>query len=317
MWPNYPLIPLGTEAVKSYIQKRGRAEMTLEDRLARWTQPSSDTEQDKQDRTERMVREAIAAHPAFQDCPLRVFAKGSYANNTNVRVDSDVDIAVECTAAEYWGEHEAGAHPPASPYQGVWTPSKLRAELVSALNARFPSAVNTDGPTAIRINSNSARVDADVVPCFSYKYYLSQTNWRAGTKLFRKDGKGIANFPQQQLELGRSKNSRTGNAYKKTVRILKRVAIELADSGSIRALPSYFVECLVYNCPDEFFGEPTWTSTVRRVLAHVWQSLDGDEPTTGRWLECNECLYLFHGNQKWTREDGRAFASEAWKYLAF
>jgi tRNA nucleotidyltransferase (CCA-adding enzyme) len=66
--------------------------MSLEDKLAAWTRPSSDTEQDKQDRTERMIRQAIDSHAAFSNCSLKVYAKGSYANNTNVRSDSDVDI---------------------------------------------------------------------------------------------------------------------------------------------------------------------------------------------------------------------------------
>ena len=69
--------------------------MSLEDRLSGWTGPSSDTEQEKQERTERMIREAVKEHPAFDDCKLTVYAKGSYANNTNVRTDSDVDIAVQ------------------------------------------------------------------------------------------------------------------------------------------------------------------------------------------------------------------------------
>src|SRR5713101_5133016 len=107
--------------------------MTLEDTLAGWTTPSSDTEQEKQERTERMIREAIAAHKPFSGCQLSIYAKGSYANNTNVRADSDVDVAVECTEAEYWGESEAGAHPPRPAYKGSWTPQKLRSELVSAL----------------------------------------------------------------------------------------------------------------------------------------------------------------------------------------
>lgn len=82
--------------------------MKLEDQLSRWTEPSSDTEQDKQERTERMIREAIDAHTPFKDCSLKVYAKGSYANNTNVRADSDVDIAVECTEVEYWEEAKQG-----------------------------------------------------------------------------------------------------------------------------------------------------------------------------------------------------------------
>jgi hypothetical protein len=55
--------------------------VSLEDTLKGWTGPSSDSEQDKQERTERMVREAIAAHAAFKGCSLSVYAKGSYANN--------------------------------------------------------------------------------------------------------------------------------------------------------------------------------------------------------------------------------------------
>jgi tRNA nucleotidyltransferase (CCA-adding enzyme) len=84
---------------------------TLEQTLSGWTGPSSNSEQEKQDRTERMIREAIVEHSALSGVRLRVFAKGSYANNTNVRTDSDVDIAVQCTEAEYWEEALPGLRP--------------------------------------------------------------------------------------------------------------------------------------------------------------------------------------------------------------
>jgi tRNA nucleotidyltransferase (CCA-adding enzyme) len=85
--------------------------MSLEDKLAGWTGPSSDTEQDKQERTERMIREAVQAHPAFKGYAFNVYAKGSYANNTNVRADSDVDIAVQCQEVFYWEEAVEGRAP--------------------------------------------------------------------------------------------------------------------------------------------------------------------------------------------------------------
>jgi len=53
------------------------------------------------------------------------------------------------------------------------------------------------------------------------------------------------------------------------------------------------------------------------MLLHIWNSLQGDEPTSSRWLEVNECFYLFHQNQKWTREDGRDFSKAAWNYFGF
>lgn len=290
--------------------------MSLEDILSGWTGPSSDTEKDKQDRTERMIRQAIDSHAAFNNCSLKVYAKGSYANNTNVRSDSDVDIAVECTDVLYWEKSEEGNHTPGDPYEGIWTPAKLRAELLSAMKAKFPGQVDSKGSTAIQINSNSARVDADVVPCFSFRYYTKYEP-RDGTKIFKTDGSSIVNYPVQQLENGIAKNKRTGYAYKKGVRLLKRIENAMAADGTFRELPSFFMECLAYNCPDNVFWLPTWTECLRAMLLHIWNSLQGDEPTTDRWVEVNECFFLFHSNQKWTREDGREFAKAAWNYCGF
>lgn len=290
--------------------------MSLEEKLSGWTGPSSDTEQDKQDRTERMIRQAIDSHEAFNNCSLKVYAKGSYANNTNVRSDSDVDIAVECTEALYWEESEKSNHTPGTPYEGVWTPAKLRAELLSAMEAKFPGQVDSSGTTAIQINSNSARVDADVVPCFSFRYYMKASS-RDGTKIFKTDGSNIVNYPVQQKENGIAKNKRTGYAYKKGARLLKRIENAMAEDGTFRELPSFFMECLAYNCPDNVFSYSTWTECLRAMLLHIWNNLQGDEPTSGRWLEVNECFFLFHKKQKWTREDGREFAKAAWNYFGF
>lgn len=293
--------------------------MPLEDTLAGWTGPSSDTEQEKQERTERMVREAVHEHDAFSKCQLAIYAKGSYANNTNVRADSDVDIAVECTEVEYWDEAAPGAHVPGTTYSGVWTPPNLRAHLGAALAAKFPGQVDASGSTAFQINASSARVNADVVPCFSYAYYLRSGPPRRGTKIFTTTGRSIVNYPAQQLQNGRAKNNRTDYAFKKTVRVLKRVENHLAVSDRLRALPSYFIECLVYNCPDHLFFETTWSGLVRGVLWHAWESLQGDEPSDEkrRWLEVNECFLLFHPGQKWTRVDGREFVQAAWSYLGY
>lgn len=288
--------------------------MSLEDKLSGWTGPSSDTEQDKQNRTERMIRQAIDSHEPFNDCTLKVYAKGSYANNTNVRSDSDVDIAVECTEVLYWEESEKGNHTPGKPYEGIWTPAKLRIELLSAMEAKFSGQVDSSGSTAIQINSNSARVDADVVPCFSFRYYMKHGS-RDGTKIFKTDGSNIVNYPAQQMENGIAKNKRTGYAYKKGARLLKRIENTMAKDETFRELPSFFMECLACNCPDNIFSYPTWTECLRAMLLHIWSNLQGDEPTSDRWVEVNECFFLFHSNQKWTREDGREFAKAAWNYF--
>ena len=293
--------------------------MSLEEQLTGWTAPSSDSEQEKQERTERMIRQAIDTHVPFKGCGLSVYAKGSYANNTNVRADSDVDIAVECTDAEYWEEAKPGAHPSTARYTGIWTPEKLRSELVSALKAKFPGQVDASGSTAIEVHSGAARVDADVVPCFSYRYYFSESSTQSGTRIFKTDGESIVNYPAQQLDIGKAKNVRTGYAYKKGARLLKRVENAMAEAGAFRELPSYFVECLAYNCPDPIFGHSTWTESLRAMLAHIWNELQGDEPEdeNARWKEANEYFFLFHSGQKWSRADGRDFAYAAWNHFGF
>ena len=291
--------------------------MITEATLSTWTAPSSDTEKDKQDRAERMIRQAIDEHIPFKACSLKVYAKGSYANNTNVRSDSDVDIAVECTDALYWEEEEKGnrRQVSAGPYKGIWTPAKLRAELVLAMQKKFPNQVDTSGVTAIQINANTARVNADVVPCFSYRYYMENYH-RDGTKIFKTNGISIANYPLQQIRNGRDKNNRTNYNYKKCVRILKRIENAMAQESKFKELPSYFIECLAYNCPDYIFKRSTWTLMLREILSYIYHSLE-DEPNIDRWLEVNECFYLFHTQQKWTRQDGRAFAHAAWNYCGF
>lgn len=291
----------------------------LEDRLAGWTGPSSATEEEKQDRTERMIRDTVRAHPGFADCTLKVYAKGSYANNTNVRADSDVDIAVQCTNAMYWDEAAPGAKSAAgTPYTGPWSPAKLRTELRAALEAKFPGQVHS-GSTAFTIGSGSARVDADVVPCFDYRYYFRSGGHQDGAKVFKTDGSSIENYPDQQKTNGNSKNTRTGLRYKKAVRIMKRLENAMVAAGSHREVPSFFVECLVYNVPDAVLMRSTWTEIVRGILAHLYNELEGSEPSDDgtRWLEVNECKYLFHTAQKWTRAEGRDFALAGWRYLGY
>lgn len=289
----------------------------LETKLTGWTEPSSTTEQDKQDRTERMIREAINDHPAFESLARKVYAKGSYANNTNVRADSDVDIAVECTNVFYYEKTEPEVAVPGSPYTGEWTPEKLRSELVAALRAKFGTDVDTSGSTAIQVHSSSARVEADVVPCFEYRYYYSAIAWVEGARVYKTDGTYTENYSERQLTNGRSKNARTNSAYKKTVRILKRLENAMASDGTHREVPSFLIECLVYNCPDSLFSASTWTATVKAVLAHIYEYAEAAEPSAedDRWYEVNEVKYLFHIAQKWRREDARDFAFAGWNYL--
>ena len=185
------------------------------------------------------------------------------------------------------------------------------------MEAKFPGQVDTSGTTAIRVNSSTAHIEADVVPCFNYRYYFNSGSTRDGARTFKKAGGSFENYPVQHLANGRKKNTDTNSSFKRAVRILKRVENIMVVGDVHREVPSYFVECLVYNCRNSILNRSTWVNTVKGILGHIWNELEGDGPDESRWMEVNDIKYLFHSSQKWTRRDGRDFTYRGMEYLGF
>src|SRR6476646_4492905 len=69
-----------------------------------WGAPPGSTEQTKCENAERAVKKAIDATAKLNTKSIEVFVQGSYANRTNVRQDSDVDICVLYTGA-FFGDY--------------------------------------------------------------------------------------------------------------------------------------------------------------------------------------------------------------------
>jgi hypothetical protein len=111
----------------------------------------------------------------------------------------------------------------------------------------------------------SGRLDADVIPAAKYKLYSSQgttiltqqVNIIEGVKFWDKAWKEIINFPKAHIANGQNKNNifRTGGNYKPIVRMFKNARTYLVNKNRIAGnlAPSYFVECLLYNVPDNLF----------------------------------------------------------------
>ena len=76
-----------------------------------------------------------------------------------------------------------------------------------------------------------------------------------GTELLPDNGGSIINWPRQNYTTASTKNDATGRRFKAVVRILKRLRYEMVDNGHTVAepIPSYLLECLVWNVPNEGF----------------------------------------------------------------
>lgn len=91
----------------------------MQNTLNGWTKPASDTEETKLSNAERLVREAISEEDLLTNRKTKTFGQGSYANDTNVRQDSDIDINVLYEGGFYYkipeGRTKRLARPKKSP----------------------------------------------------------------------------------------------------------------------------------------------------------------------------------------------------------
>jgi hypothetical protein len=281
--------------------------------------PASATEEADRDRTEKRIRDAIAADSRLSG-NVRVFVKGSYANNTNVRQDSDVDIAVEWMSWSYiekinkasdysWGQLgiATGDDPP--------TPAEHRMWIEEALTAAFGSAAVKPGKTAIVVQKSPSSLDADVVPCFRLKRYSTPGREPSlGSRLFPRSGSYINNWPQQHKERGISKNASTQKRYKQLVRALKRLENDMVVTGRLKeGLASYFIECLLYNVKDTTFGIGDYKRTAEAIFAEIWNAINDDEHND--WVEVNYMKWLWRDGQSWTTKQASDFAYAGWNYI--
>jgi hypothetical protein len=178
----------------------------------------------------------------------------------------------------------------------------------------------TRGKKAFDIRENTYRISADAVPCFEHRRYRKDGNWTkpTGTAFVPDDGWRIVNWPDQNYNNGVTNNDATGGRFKDVVRILKRLRYKMCDEHIAAAapIPSFLVECLVWNAPNNAFGHDTYTSDVREVLANLFNDTIKLE-TCEEWGEINELKYLFKGGTPWTLAQAHAFIGAAWDYWGF
>lgn len=67
---------------------------------------------------------------------------------------------------------------------------------------------------------------------------------------------------------------------------MKRLENAMVADGVHSETSSFFIECLVYNVPDQILVGVSWVDTVKGILAHVYNGLEGSEPAR----ESRDCL---------------------------
>lgn len=176
------------------------------------------------------LRAALSRSPLFNARPYEIFAQGSRVNGTALELGSDIDLVLMLKANTGGGGWEA-----------------FRDEALAALSMSYVvrqgrRCVNVDDPDSLF----AEMVDILVV-----------TEYRVGDEqgVFFRDlqGRPIVNFPKRHRYNGDAKDLRTGGQFKRAVRSVKRLRRLAEQQRAIAsgAAPSYLLECLLYNVPDD------------------------------------------------------------------
>lgn len=301
------------------MEKEPTNRMTIPlSQLQTWSSQGSVTQSKN---TYATVKAALEdGNATYKDRNFKVFLQGSYGNDTNIYAESDVDVVIRYDGAFYHDINqrpadEQAAFNAAYPGEGTYSYNDFKEHVRQALRAKFGDSVKP-GSKAIRIEGNDNRRNADVIIAFEYRRYNKfkasyDESHVTGMCFFASDGTRIANYPKQHSENLTVEHQATGNKFKPLARIFKNMRSRLIEDGLIAegSAPSYYIEGLLYNVPNEqFVGD--YQDIYLNILKWLYETTDRSE-----FVCANEQYYLLRDNSHtcWACADGDKFIDAAIK----
>jgi hypothetical protein len=222
-----------------------------------------------------------------------VFLQGSYWNDTNVYGDSDVDIVLCHTGAFFkdlsrLSPADRTAYDAATGGAVQYGCDDFNRDARNYIT-RLYNNVNV-GKKALYIpGSSSGRRNADVLIASEFRRYhefKSQQNQRfdRGICFFTPGRAMIENFPKQHSDNCTAKHQNTKSYFKPMVRIFKNMRNTMIGRGLLAdgVAPSYFIEGMLYNVPDNKFGgsyQDTWIECFNHIV-----TADRDKLVTANYM---------------------------------
>ncbi len=290
-----------------------------------WADGPGKTEQEKCERAERAVKNAIDNHRVLQALDLTVRAHGSYRVRTSIKQESDVDIYVQVNKSDFFPRYPEGkTKVDFGNVDGTFDYAAFKNEVGLALRSYIGAATVTNGKNAFDVHENTYRIDADVIAVLPCRWYTGRFNvdyshhYYEGIAFRNAAGAVIKSFPEDAYTSGAAKNDATFGRYKRVIRVIKNLRSYMEEKGVAEAkgIASFLIECLVWNVPDDMLGDDAYWQDVYRILDFLRKGTASWE-TCQKWKEVNEIRDLWDAKQLWTFAQANSFASAAWKFLEF
>lgn len=286
-----------------------------ESQLETWSHQGSITQSSNTYNAIKSVLEASTTPYAGRN--FKVFLQGSYGNDTNIYAESDVDIVIRLDDC-FQSDLESLSDDEKSAYQkafsdATYTHTDFKRDVLSVLEDQYGSAVKT-GDKAIAIDASGSRRKSDVIVATQFRRYFkfrsaSDSEYVEGICFFNAAGERIANYPKQHSANLTAKHQASSKWLKPMVRVLKNIRSRMVDEGLIKAgvAPSYYIEGLLYNVPNEKF-----THSLEDCMVNILNWYRQDAAKTD--LVCaNEQYYLLRDGYHtcWSQTDCDALVEAA------
>lgn len=236
--------------------------MTIpESQLATWSHQGSITQSAQ---TYNIIQKVLndTTSPYYSK-DFSVFLQGSYGNDTNVYRDSDVDVVI-CLNQTYYADTNSLTPNASTNYdtafnRATYTYGEFKGDVLAWLQKKFGADVRSGGK-AIAIKGNGNRRDADVVVCAQHRRYRAASNgvdfhYDEGIVFWTSNGTEIVNFPKQHSENCTTKHKNANHRFKSMVRVYKNMRNRMIEDNFIAdgVAPSYFIEGMLWNVPEDRF----------------------------------------------------------------
>ncbi len=282
-----------------------------ESQLDTWSHQGSITQSSTTYNTIKKALESTGSDYAGKD--YTVFLQGSYGNDTNIYSESDVDIVIRLNSCFY---HDLESLPDdqkaafkKAHSDATYCYFELKRDVLALLEDTYGDSIKP-GDKAIKIKASGSRRNADVLVTTEYRRYYKflstyDESHDTGICFFGADNTRIANYPDQHSANCTAKHQATNEWFKPMVRVLKNLRGKLVEDEMIEAgvAPSYYIEGLLYNVPNEKFVksyDDSFVNCINWILEadrskflcanRQYYLLREDSPVTWRDSKCTEFL---------------------------
>lgn len=232
-----------------------------------------------------------------------VFLQGSYANATNIKQDSDIDVVL-CYKDTYYYNIDNLSESQKNIFESSlswrWKDFfELKKEVLNFLKSKYANNLVERKNKCINISKWwNIKVNVDVVPCFEYRmyksyWYCNTTDYYSWTKFLSDNNEGIINFQKIHREKWEDKNFDTRSKYKEFVRIIKNYKKYLVDKSIIdeKLISSFLIENLMYNLDNSIFLEDnSYIEKLNKILTKI----KSDMMDENKYRDYKEVCWLFY-----------------------